>query len=83
MHALRRLVSLFADSQSPALISGESGAGKSHVASAIHSRSTRSNGRFIVVGCDADLSASDLFGEAGNPDAFHNSETAATPAMKG
>lgn len=66
MQQLLQLVTLFANSLAPVLITGESGVGKSYVASAIHTRSPRSNGRFIVVDCDADLSASDLFGSQGD-----------------
>lgn len=83
MHDLRRLVSLFSESQSPALVCGESGVGKSNVASAIHSRSTRANGRFIVVDCDADLTASDLFGTAANPGAYGGTEPGAPTRHEG
>lgn len=65
MQELRRLVTLFANSPSPVLITGESGVGKGHVARAIHNRSPRANGRFIEVDCDADLSGADLFGAQG------------------
>jgi len=65
MQELRRLVTMLANSPAPVLITGESGTGKGHVASAIHNRSPRANGRFIAVDCDADLSAAGLFGVEG------------------
>ncbi len=62
MTELNRLIRLVAASDSPVLIQGEGGTGKSVVANAIHSQSSRSNGRLITIDCDSDLTAAELFG---------------------
>ncbi len=62
MAELNRLVRLIAASDSPVLIRGEGGTGKSVVAAAIHHRSSRANGRLITIDCDSDLTAAELFG---------------------
>jgi DNA-binding NtrC family response regulator len=59
------LVDAVADSRTTALITGESGTGKSLVARAIHSRSPRRDGPFVEVACGAlpeTLLESELFG---------------------
>lgn len=60
---VRRLISLFAGADSPVLILGEDGAGKETCAMALHTLSPRANGRFVVVECDANPSAEEIFGE--------------------
>ncbi|MFB2531562.1 sigma-54-dependent transcriptional regulator [Paracoccus sp. p4-l81] len=70
MRELTRLIGLIAASDSPVLIRGEGGTGKSVVANAIHSQSGRANGRLITIDCDSDLTAAELFGseaQAGGP----------------
>lgn len=57
-----QLVSLFASSDAPVLILGESGVGKERVAHALHAASPRSNGRMILIDCDGGPSAAELFG---------------------
>ncbi len=62
MARVRELATMFAATEAPIMICGESGVGKGAVAMAIHAQSPRANGRFIAVDCDVDLSESDLFG---------------------
>lgn len=60
-----RLVKQVAPTESPVLISGETGVGKDVVANAIHMASPRRNGPFIAVNCGAipeTLIDSELFG---------------------
>lgn len=63
-----KLAKMIAQSDSNALILGESGVGKDIFAQAIHNASERNNKPFIVVNCAAfprDLIASELFGYEG------------------
>jgi DNA-binding NtrC family response regulator len=65
MVQILELVSQIADSKATVLLQGESGTGKELVARAIHYRSQRSKGPFIVVNCSAiprELLESELFG---------------------
>ena len=65
MLQLLELVGQIADSKATVLLQGESGTGKELVARAIHYRSQRSKGPFIVVNCSAiprELLESELFG---------------------
>ncbi len=58
-------IQLYALSEAPVLILGETGAGKEGVASAIHELSKRTNGPFITMNCSAitdSLFESELFG---------------------
>ena len=66
MAEVRRLVPIFAATETPVLICGESGVGKGSVAAAIHAQSTRANGRFLAVDCDDSLGEADLFGQETN-----------------
>jgi transcriptional regulator with GAF, ATPase, and Fis domain len=62
---LRERVAVFARSDDPVLITGESGAGKELVARALHRGSRRSLGPFVAMNCPAlavGLAESDLFG---------------------
>ena len=63
MAEVRRLLSLFAGSDTPVLILGEPGTGKERCALALHGMSARSNGRFVSVDCEAGPTAEDLLGE--------------------
>lgn len=61
----RRLVALAARSDSPVLLTGETGTGKSMVAKAIHFASRRGAGEFVALNCAAlpeTLIESELFG---------------------
>lgn len=65
MHALFRQIRKVAGVDAPVLITGESGTGKELTASAIHERSSRSQGPFVAVNCGAlppTLIQSELFG---------------------
>ncbi len=66
---IKRLVPLYAQSDKPLLILGETGTGKELIARAAHEYSNRKNKRFMVINCSAfsnDLLESELFGyEAG------------------
>ncbi len=65
MQEIFRTVAKVAEFKTTVLISGESGVGKELVARAIHSRSSRSNARFVAVNCGAipeALLESELFG---------------------
>jgi len=65
MLQILELVGQIADSKATVLLQGESGTGKELVARAIHYRSQRSKGPFIVVNCSAiprELHESELFG---------------------
>jgi two-component system, NtrC family, response regulator PilR len=65
MRAVAKLVDKVADADATVLITGESGTGKEVVARAIHQRSARANGPFVVVNCGAipeNLIESELFG---------------------
>ncbi len=65
MLKILELVGQIADSKATVLLQGESGTGKELVARAIHYRSQRSRGPFIVVNCSAiprELLESELFG---------------------
>jgi DNA-binding NtrC family response regulator len=64
---LARRIDRAARSGAPVLVEGESGTGKELVAAAIHARSTRAHGPFVVVDAGAlapTLVASELFGHA-------------------
>ncbi|MGW8220936.1 MAG: sigma-54-dependent transcriptional regulator [Syntrophobacteria bacterium] len=65
MQELFTLIQDVAESDSPVLITGETGTGKELVAKAIHAKSARCNGPFIAVNCGAfpeNLLESELFG---------------------
>ena len=65
MEKLTELARIAASVERTVLITGESGAGKELLARAIHSRSRRSDGPFVVVDCSAlseNLLESELFG---------------------
>ena len=79
MVELRRLVTLFAGSDTPVVILGESGTGKERTALALHGLSPRSNGRFVSVDCEAGLAAAELFGELGTGGAGHDAGLIAAP----
>ncbi len=69
MAEAHRLISLFANSDRPVMILGESGVGKEHVARALHAPSSRSNSRMIAIDCDAGPADAELFGELRETDA--------------
>jgi len=65
MQELFAMIQDVAESDSPVLITGETGTGKELVAKAIHAKSARCNGPFIAVNCGAfpeHLLESELFG---------------------
>ena len=65
MQGLFAMIQDVAESDSPVLITGETGTGKELVAKAIHAKSPRHNGPFIAVNCGAfpeHLLESELFG---------------------
>jgi DNA-binding NtrC family response regulator len=65
MQELFSLIQDVAESDSPVLITGETGTGKELVAKAIHAKSARCNGPFIAINCGAfpeHLLESELFG---------------------
>jgi DNA-binding NtrC family response regulator len=65
MQGLFSMIQDVAESDSPVLITGETGTGKELVAKAIHAKSARCNGPFIAINCGAfpeHLLESELFG---------------------
>jgi len=76
MQEIEQLAQLAGKSDDPALISGETGVGKTFVAKAIHHLSKRRAARFIELSCTAlppDLFELELFGQA--PSAFSGAAT--------
>lgn len=65
MHEVKRLAEVAADSDSPVLITGETGTGKGMLAKWIHRNGKRANAEFIELNCSAlrgEMLASELFG---------------------
>jgi sigma-54 specific flagellar transcriptional regulator A len=65
MRQVFKKVAMYAPSDAPVLITGETGAGKEGIASSIHKLSRRANGPFITMNCSAitdTLFESELFG---------------------
>lgn len=65
MHQVFHKVSMYASSDAPVLITGETGAGKEGIAASIHKLSQRAKGPFITMNCSAitdTLFESELFG---------------------
>jgi two-component system, NtrC family, response regulator len=65
MHAVFDLIRKVAATNAPVLLLGESGTGKEMAAAAIHRRSTRKEGPFVAINCNAipeNLLESELFG---------------------
>ncbi len=65
IYKLKEKASIYAGSEQPVLITGETGTGKELLARAIHSLSGRSNKSFVAVNCSAfseNLLESELFG---------------------
>jgi two-component system NtrC family response regulator len=65
MQAAFALIRKVAGTDAPVLLLGESGTGKEMAAAAIHHRSTRKNGPFVAINCNAipeNLLESELFG---------------------
>ena len=65
MQAAFALIRKVAGADAPVLLLGESGTGKEMAAAAIHRRSTRKNGPFVAINCNAipeNLLESELFG---------------------
>lgn len=65
MRQVFKKVAMYAPSDAPILITGETGAGKEGIASSIHKLSRRANGPFITMNCSAitdSLFESELFG---------------------
>ena len=80
MSGIRSAIDLVAPSDTPVIITGESGTGKDVVARLIHARSPRAGRPFITVNCAAlprDVIENELFGHEGG--AF----TGATPKKQG
>src|SRR6187399_877826 len=83
-----RTITKIADYKTTVLIQGESGVGKELVARALHTRSNRSGGPFIVVNCGAipeNLLESELFGhkKGAFTDAVHDRSGLFTEADNG
>ncbi|MEQ8767969.1 MAG: sigma-54 dependent transcriptional regulator [Planctomycetota bacterium] len=77
MESVRGLVTRFAATKAPVLITGESGTGKELVARTLHRRSSRSEQPFLAVNCGAlpeTLLENELFGHASG--AFTGADTA-------
>lgn len=73
--AARELVARAGPTRAPALLMGEQGTGKAHLAQALHEASPRRDGRFIRVscaGCSAPLLEAELFGQ--EPGAFSDGD---------
>lgn len=65
MKAVFHKITMYAPSEAPVLITGETGAGKEGIAAAIHSLSPRAKGPFVTMNCSAitdTLFESELFG---------------------
>ena len=53
MRNVFKKVAMYAQSDAPVLITGETGAGKEGIASSIHKLSKRANGPFVTMNCSA------------------------------
>ncbi len=65
MDRVRERIQLFASSDAPVVVTGETGTGKELVARAIHAAGPRAKRPFVAIGCGAiprDLAESELFG---------------------
>ena len=71
-----------ADTDSPVLLTGESGTGTELVAAAIHQRSSRSDKPFVAVRCSADHDAQGFWEETDGGTVFLDGITETTPSFQ-